>query len=370
MTNHYKTLGVEPTATEAEIRSAYRKLVLVHHPDRSKNPKSAEMFVRVREAYEVLSQPEARRLHDLRLSQTAPAPEPPKHRPPKPKTASYRSWGDEPESAPNPRSSISEQEIERDLERLAALFSLGKMADAEVLARSLNQRLPTLATPYAVLGDIARIQGKHEVAARQYAYAVQYSPGNRLFEQRYDEMLRILTPQKESRRINPWAAQSFAWGIVLCCLAYVAVSREKPMLPSLELVNTWTLGLVVMLFISGAVVGSALSIGGLLERFMSTTTSAMGGVTPAFYLGIMAIVNYWAAAALYIATSLLNGSSSVAVSRVVASVGGITFLATLTAGISTHVDAFQVLVWGGNVAYIGAVVGWMIADSMLESVSP
>lgn len=370
MTNHYKTLGVEPTATEAEIRSAYRKLVLVHHPDRSKNPKSAEVFVRVREAYEVLSQPDSRRLHDQRLNQPAPAPDPPKHRPPKPKTASYRGWGDDPEPAAPQGPRISEVEIERDLEKLATLFSLGKMADAEALARTLNHKLPTLATPYAVLGDIARLQGKHEAAARLYAYAVQYSPGNKLFEQRHDEMLRILTPKPEARRINPWAAQLFAWSIVLCCLAYVALSREKPMLPTVELVNTWTLGLVVMLFISGAVVGSALSMGGLLERFVSTTTSAMGGVTPAFYLGIMAIVNYWAAAALYIGTSLLNGSASVAVSRLVASVGGITFLATLTAGISTHVDAFQVLVWGGNVAYIGAVVGWMIADSMLESVSP
>src|SRR5437762_4415612 len=61
---HYETLGIKKTATQDEIRTAYRGLVLKHHPDRSKDPKSADVFIRITQAYEVLSDPQRRRNYD------------------------------------------------------------------------------------------------------------------------------------------------------------------------------------------------------------------------------------------------------------------------------------------------------------------
>ena len=52
----YATLGVSRSATEAEIKSAYRKLAKELHPDRNKdNPKAAEKFSQVTQAYDLLS---------------------------------------------------------------------------------------------------------------------------------------------------------------------------------------------------------------------------------------------------------------------------------------------------------------------------
>lgn len=57
----YEVLGVEKTATEAEIKKAYRKMALKYHPDRGGDP---EMFKKVALAYETLSDPEKREIYD------------------------------------------------------------------------------------------------------------------------------------------------------------------------------------------------------------------------------------------------------------------------------------------------------------------
>jgi len=63
--DYYETLGVPKTATEDEIRSAFRKLARKHHPDVAKDKKAAEeKFKEINEAYEVLSDAEKRKKYD------------------------------------------------------------------------------------------------------------------------------------------------------------------------------------------------------------------------------------------------------------------------------------------------------------------
>lgn len=63
--DYYEILGVTRTATEVEIKSAYRKLALKHHPDRNPGDKGAEeKFKEAAEAYAVLADADKRHLYD------------------------------------------------------------------------------------------------------------------------------------------------------------------------------------------------------------------------------------------------------------------------------------------------------------------
>lgn len=64
MSDYYKILGVEKTATDSEIKKAYHKLSLKWHPDKNKDDGAADKFKEIGEAYSVLSDKEKRSVYD------------------------------------------------------------------------------------------------------------------------------------------------------------------------------------------------------------------------------------------------------------------------------------------------------------------
>ena len=63
--DYYETLNLSKSASESEIKKAYRKLAIKFHPDKNKGDKNAEQkFKEAAEAYEVLSNPQKRQQYD------------------------------------------------------------------------------------------------------------------------------------------------------------------------------------------------------------------------------------------------------------------------------------------------------------------
>lgn len=78
---HYEALELPATAPAADIRSAYRRLVLLTHPDRTPDPAAHARYLAINAAYEVLSDPARRAAYDNFFSFATPdsAPTGPSH---------------------------------------------------------------------------------------------------------------------------------------------------------------------------------------------------------------------------------------------------------------------------------------------------
>ena len=67
MNTHYQVLEVPEQASASDIRQAYRRLVLLTHPDRTTDPTAHERYLAINRAYEILSVPSKRQFYDAQL---------------------------------------------------------------------------------------------------------------------------------------------------------------------------------------------------------------------------------------------------------------------------------------------------------------
>ena len=149
----YDTLGVERDASEQDIRAAFRRLSMSHHPDRfvGRDRESAEeRFQGITEAFIVLSRPESREKYDKEISQGTDV------------------------------KTMDAKEISR---RLAAkgsqLMREGKMAEAiECLKTAVDHDDDNARAHYFYSQVIARIPGKERDALRHVERAVSLESGN------------------------------------------------------------------------------------------------------------------------------------------------------------------------------------------------
>ncbi|NNF01527.1 MAG: J domain-containing protein [Bacteroidia bacterium] len=66
MDNYYKILGLDNGASIADVKSAYRELAKKYHPDINPSPHAKQVFIRITEAYQCLTDPQKKYSHEQR----------------------------------------------------------------------------------------------------------------------------------------------------------------------------------------------------------------------------------------------------------------------------------------------------------------
>lgn len=363
-------------ASEAEIKAAYRALAKQHHPDVTGTSEASDQFLRIQSAYEILSDADQRRAYDQTLPVVKPQPAPSSG------TARVRtaSYGGSVVEDPSQAAKVDAGRYANDLKRLQEYVRAGKLPEAERLARVLIDAEPRLPIPHAVMGEIMLAKGNRPAAAEYFGYASQMDPGNREYLDKYEMSLATIktvdvsTGRKgETITRTVYAEQAYnpmpialAIGAIAAAASSVTLSDHPAWLPKLPLVNSWSGLLFLMLFVAGLALGAGLSCSRLVDNFALSQNSTVAKFAPGAILGVIAIVNFWAAALVYLLGGLANRSFHQSTTRFFIGVTICTLVLTGAASTSKQLEPLQVLLWGGNVIYLAGLGGWVIADSFRQ----
>lgn len=358
--DYYGALGVKPTATQAEIKSAFRTLVKSLHPDANPPEGSEDRLQAVIAAHEVLGNPSRRKLYDqTRAHQAQTATQERKPQPP-------------------PGQRVQDQKAKQEWldhrkksEELATLVRTGRVAEAEDLAKQLTKVKFNDPFAHSVIADMARLRGEYTLAAKHYAYAAQYDPTNTIYQRKHEETLAAIDLAKsgvarDAGERSPTAVLIGVFVVILAA-AYTGLAPEQPIAPAFVLASTWTIGQIVMSLLAGVALGACLSAGDVLDHLDLGGTAVVARVHPGLALSLVAIVNFWVALALYVLVGATQRAFNTSVSRLMAG-SVVTVVAFVLARIgSGGLAVAQTLAWIGNLVFVGGCCGWFVADSLRVS---
>ncbi|HRJ26809.1 MAG TPA: DnaJ domain-containing protein [Fimbriimonadaceae bacterium] len=360
---HYEQLGVGTDADESAIRAAYRRLVKLVHPDRSSAPDAQDRFIRVQEAYEVLTDPVRRASYDrlLELERAGPPARPSASSTPTSPTQAQD------EKPPRPPTGSAFQQPS-DLLRLTQLSQKGLLIEAEKLAKKLVQTQPREALPHSVLGDVARHRGRLREAVSHYSYAIQLDPRNPTYTRKHAEVHRILARQEPMGTLRRPQASPAAilTGVfaTLACAIYVAKTQEPPLFPEFGPLSTLTLGCLMGLIVSGIALGAALAVANQVDPTALHSPLGEPRLSMAWSLGLIAGINFWLAGLAFGILAGMRRAAHPSMVKLLATVAVIPGVFALAAAWQPGtLSPGQVLLWGGNFAYFGAILGWQVVES-------
>jgi len=366
--NYYEILGLPRDATLAQIKRRYRQLVRKYHPDVAATDKetATRLFIQVREAYEVLSDPSRRRSYDVGLELERQRSQTPGYRPSAAPRAGT-SAGGATTGTYRPPGGLVAQHI-RDAQFAFIQRRFQESANHCREALKIDGRC---ARAYAILGDIYRVQGKPNSAIKYYSYALQYDPSDSDSEKKLTKLVgkRVETrPRGSVVRTGPSTALTINmiwWGIAFFLLMLIGVHPGKP-IPWLAYyvpqVSKWSWNLVVLMGGASAIVGMLLSVNKIVghpdDELVLENTGGNWAVIPT---GIILLIGsgffFVGAAGFYLVAGLVQGSLSRSVMTSFAATVGVVLLSALMYEPEAR---RQVLMFGGNISFLSMLVGWYV----------
>lgn len=375
MATHYDTLGLRPDASPSEIKSAYRKLARELHPDVNDNPGAKEAFQKLQLSYEVLSDPRRKRAYDDIIK--APSSASTQVGAGVASRGMTRAEKDRLEAEElrlkaeeRMRDAPAAPKVDRDeTERLKHLMTVGRLIEAEKQALAMVAREPRQPVPQAILGDLMRMRGEREKALSYYALAAQFEPKNPIYQRKYEETMaghvgRVTSGPSYAPEVKfqPLAVGAF---LIILMAVYTVFAKERPL--GVPLASLLTLGNLTMLTLSGVVTGSCLVLSESLDSFQFATGSTVSKVTPITVMGLLGFALFWLATLAYFIYGQSQQAFNRSLSLFTASIVGCTLVFVLAAWSKSGELAAQVLLAGPNFVYMGALLGWLVTDSLGRS---
>jgi tetratricopeptide (TPR) repeat protein len=361
--SYYDILGLPRSATPAEIKKRYRQLARKYHPDVLQDRgQSSSVFIEINEAYRTLSDPAKRRAYDAMLP-----PEPVAGAPTTPSSSSAQVHSVSPE-------------VRRLVQQAERAFISRKPNKAVELCKEAIRLDMRCARAHAILGDIYRSRKLYNYAIKEYSYAVQFDPADRESQAKLESLLSRTAPitfsweTPEGRMTSQAiAANVLGWGLAFFLLFLIYIYPGKPItwfdMYNLPMVQKWSWNLVGIMFGDAILVGLLLSINGLVRHpdevfLFESGTKSVGIIPAAFILLLFSPIFFFGAALFYIIITIAQGNTSASILKAMAAAFGI----VLVSALMYPNDKMSVLVLGGNVVFVGEVLGWYIG-SILRSES-
>jgi len=373
--NYYAILGVSRDAKPAEIKRRYRQLVRRFHPDVSEDKEAAHRrFVRIVEAYQVLSDPGRRLAYDGQLQsptgtasgeRRAPAPA----RPPTPPPPARR------RSPDRAASEVRQRRVGQLLAEAERCFAQQDYPATVKWCQKVVSLDPQNAAAHALWGDAYFEQREFGKAILMYSYAVQFNPRSLLYAQKLQEAAQReklqgerAQAQRGEEEVEEIKAQGVAYRpwitalVGLWIVGFVGWAYVDPGEPFVR-ISPIPLHVALSGVFVGFLVGVLLSlhrwVGSFEEELiLATVEDHSAGLPVGLYLTVASLVWLYLGLVFYLIISFMQERFSWSVLKIF---GATFFCLGVYAGL--HPELWKHLLgYGGNLVFVAMVVGWGVGS--------